>query len=490
MLRFNFSGIVQRIKDTIPHYPLEVILSLFSGIFISLVMNNVIKSSLFIESSCYMCLSVAISYVANKWTSENNKSRAYYYLAGIVSAAALPVLGYYYSDIHYCIVAFVLAILVYFLSGADRTNNAIADRAVRFVKSVFISGVFMAIIFALLSIILLSVSFLLFEIDNTIYTYIYCITGSFFFTLFFIYYNNQECEYHSAFFKILINYILTISLLIYTLILYLYIAKIIFLWTLPKGQLAYITIMYISLFFMTRAVSSLMPKPFMPSFFRYAPFISLAPLFLLWIGAMVRILDYGLTIDRCYLLIVAVIESLIVLFSLSKKTENYLLMIAIAICLLFAGTYIPYINVKALSEYSQSKRPVDKEIKESDQISAIRIEADEKIDIAGYSNVQLLYHYPYEYKTDSLSFVFEKEQIKIKEKSKKEYEKKLIDIYKTRLAKIGYSDLKDPSPMIKNELLRVKQDPYLFVFNSITLKMNKDSLVSVSFSPPVLVFTK
>lgn len=490
MLRINFSGIVQRIKDTIPHYPLEVILSLFSGVFISLVMNNVIKSSLFIESSCYMCLAVAISYVANKWTSENNKSRAYYYLTGIVSAAALPVLGYYYSDIHYCIVAFVLAILVYFLSGPDRTNNAVADRAVRFVKSVFISGVFVAIIFALLSIILLSVSYLLFEIDHKLYTYIYCISGSFFFTLFFIYYNNQKCEYHSAFFKILINYILTISLLIYTLILYLYIAKIIFLWTLPEGKLAYITIMYISLFFMTRAVSFLIPKPFMTFFFRYAPFISLAPLALLWTGTMVRILDYGLTIDRCYLLIVAVIETLIVLSSLSKKTESYLFTIAVAICLLFAGTYIPYINVKALSEYSQSKRPVDKKVDESEQISAFRIEADDKIDIAGYSNVQLLYHYPYEFKTDSVSFVFEKDQIKIKEKRKNEYEEKLIDIYKAKLAQTGYANLKDPSPQIKNELLRIKQDSYLFVFNSITLEMHNDSLVSVSFSPPVLVFTK
>lgn len=481
---------VQRVRLTIPHYPLEVILSLFSGVFISLVINNVIDSS-FAESCSYMCLSVAVSYVANKWTSENNKSRAYYYLAGIVSGTALPALGYYYTDIHYCIVAFVLAILVYFLSGADRSNNAVADRAVRFVKSVFISGVFVGIIFALLSIILLSVSYLLFEIDHKLYSYIYCITGSFFFTLFFIYYNNQTCEYHSAFFKILINYILTISLLIYTLILYVYIAKIVFLWTLPEGQLAYITIMYISLLFMTRAVSFLMPKPFMGSFFRYAPFIALAPLVLLWIGALTRVLEYGLTIDRSYLLIVAVIETLIVLSSLSKKTERYVLVISTAIILLFTGTYVPFVNVKAISEYSQSLRPaIESSTPVKDKTKSIYIPLDISIPVTGYTTVRQMRNPPFELKTDSVFISFKDEVFTIKEKGKIKYEESLKDIYTRKITEVGVDGLTDPSEKLKYDMLCIKHDSYLFIFSGITLNMDNDTLESVSFVSPIMIFAK
>lgn len=492
MLNRITTSLFNRVKEIIPQYPFEVCLSLVYGIFIALITNNEINHERYFVPSLYLFLAIFISYIANTWCQEHQKSRAIYYISSIFFAVVLPVSGYYYPDYHYYIVAFIVAVLVYLINGKVRSNADLSDRATRLVKSVFVSGVFLSVIFALLGLILLSVSYLLFKLDVKIYAYLYGILGSVSFTLLFTYYNRLECDYQSTIFKVLIHYILTTSLLIYTLILYIYIAKIVVKWELPEGNLSYITIMYISLFFMTRAVSGLMPEFFVKPFFRYASLICLAPLVLLWIGAMVRITEYGFTIDRCYLLVVAIIESVIVLFSLSQKTERYWLYILFSIGILVAVTYVPYINVKAISDCSQSTRPENSKGSLNDDKAKevyLDIKAESELSVKGYSQMQLLYH-PYEIKNDSLNIRLTKDSVLINKQNEIICKEALAEIYTKKLLRIGYTHIADPSPAAKRELLTISQDPYLLVFSEITLRVNKDSMISVNYYAPVILFTK
>ncbi|MGL5318314.1 MAG: hypothetical protein ACRC9Q_06435 [Bacteroidales bacterium] len=490
MLQKNFQKVVERVKDTIPQYPLEVLFSFLFGVTIAFIVNRGPHTPDFVESAIYLFLSVFVSYIANQWTTEHHISRGYYYLTGIVSAILLPVFGYYFQDVHYIVVAFILTFLVYLITGTDRSNITITNRAVRLIKSLFISWIFLGIIMALLSIILLSVSYLLFELDNKIFPYLYGIIGSVSFVILLIYYNSQECDYKSTFFRILIHYILTISLLIYTVILYIYMGKIIYLWELPEGNLSYITIMYISLFFMTRAVSNLMEKQFVPSFFRYASFLCLAPLVLLWIGAYVRVAEYGLTIDRGYLLIVAFIETVIVLLCLNKKTERYILIVGLSIVLLFAGTYIPYINVKDLSAYSQSLRPQSTEGKTSSIPSkSLYIKSDSDVQLEGSSTLRVL-QYPFEYKTDSVTITISRKYLQIKGPHKEGYKEKLTEIISRRLKDTGNANIDELSEEKRQDLLKVVQGPYTFVFSAMTLSIEGDSVLSVDCHSPVILLTR
>lgn len=477
---------ISRVRETVPQYPFELIFGFLSGIVVALLSNQLLDQSLW-RSSNYMYLAIVASYIVNEWTREHDRPRAIYYVASVVSVLLLPLAGYYYQDADYCLVAFICSVLIYFLTGTDRSNATIVQRATKLAKSIFVSVSFLVIIMALLWLIILSVSHLLFDISTKTSAYFYAIVSSVSFVLLFTFYNRHTCDLKSNVFIVLVHYILTPALLIYTLILYVYIGKILFKTELPQGNLGYITIMYMSLLFMTRAVAGEMPRFAFTLFYRIAPWLSLAPLVLLWIGSVTRIMDYGLTVPRGYLLIVAVIETLIIALSFAGRLNRYAVVIYTSLVLLAAGTYVPYINVAAFAERSQAARPAE-DISDLIGEKTEQLMFDVPVSVEGYRSAQMLY-YPYESMQNGLTISLAGKSLSV-ERGEQKTKESLLAIYQDKLKNAGYPALDSLDAGQKQEFMTIKRDSFEIVFRSLSIDIAGDSIRDVRILDDILVLRK
>ena len=158
--------------------------------------------------------------------------------------------------------------------------------------------------------------------------------------------------------RVIVDYILSPALVAYAVMLFLYIVRILLRWELPDGGVAYMV-----LGFLVEALLCYLLRMQIPEsqrhfewFYRPFPYIALAPLALLWIGAVRRIGDYGITGPRFYLLVLAVVVTLFVLRLLRERPFAFrrLFLVLIGLAVLF--TYIPGIRAKDFGIRSQRAR--------------------------------------------------------------------------------------------------------------------------------------
>ena len=145
--------------------------------------------------------------------------------------------------------------------------------------------------------------------------------------------------------KFIVSYILAPLAVCYLAILYAYIIKIIVLWELPKGNLAYM----ISGFGAVGIVSHLFAYPLRDSghlllrlVCRYFYPALIAPVILLFVAILVRISEYGFTEQRYAVLLLAVwlgISALYVAFTGTRKLKLVPMMLAL---LLVAASFGPW----------------------------------------------------------------------------------------------------------------------------------------------------
>ena len=93
--------------------------------------------------------------------------------------------------------------------------------------------------------------------------------------------------------EILLNYIVTPALLIYAAILYLYMAKILFTWSLPEGGVAYLVFGFTMTALAVKALDRLLVGRIYDWFFDRFSLVSLPVLVLFWIGVVRRTNEYG-----------------------------------------------------------------------------------------------------------------------------------------------------------------------------------------------------
>lgn len=123
--------------------------------------------------------------------------------------------------------------------------------------------------------------------------------------------------------EILINYLLSPVVIIYTLLVYIYIAMILFAFELPQGNVSIIVLSYLILGLVCIALRQLTEKPKWEAFFCHFAKLSLIPLGLLWLGIFVRVENYGLTVSRIYLITIAALVTLFIVCSLVQKWQRY-----------------------------------------------------------------------------------------------------------------------------------------------------------------------
>ncbi|MBQ6087439.1 MAG: DUF4153 domain-containing protein [Bacteroidales bacterium] len=158
------------------------------------------------------------------------------------------------------------------------------------------------------------------------------------------------------FLKIVVDHILSPALVIYSIILYLYLARIIWHWELPSGGVAYMVLGFLTLGLLCHLMRLQVRDRHFEWFYKTLPFIAAAPLVLLWIGIARRVGEYGVTETRFFLIVLAALVTLFIILLLFPRSRNFRLM---AVILAAAGvlfSLIPCIRAKDFGIRSQRAR--------------------------------------------------------------------------------------------------------------------------------------
>lgn len=230
--------------------------------------------------------------------------------------------------------------------------NYLCDMAVAVCLGIVCHLLLLAIYYSFIYIFDLSDSFRGFN------TYTYLTVYLVFVPVFFLAFNTRpisgETEI-SRFARFLVNFILSPALLAYMLLLYLYLIKIVVTWSLPKGGVAYMVTSFIALMYCVKAIHSFMEKRYYDWFYRYFSWWVLPALTMLWVGVAYRVWQYGLTEKRFYLLLSAVILTIVVAVSFKTFRRSYAYLTGISAALLALFTYIPGVTAKDIGVMSQHR---------------------------------------------------------------------------------------------------------------------------------------
>lgn len=153
-----------------------------------------------------------------------------------------------------------------------------------------------------------------------------------------------------------VNYIFTPALIVYAIILYIYIFKILINWELPQGGVAYMVGTFCTLTLLCMLVRPALEKKTFNWFYRFFPAIAIPPIILLWIGITRRLSEYGVTTVRAYLVIFAILLTVFIAMTAFRKTRKAQWMVIMLGVVLAVFTFIPGITAKDFGLRSQMSR--------------------------------------------------------------------------------------------------------------------------------------
>ena len=168
--------------------------------------------------------------------------------------------------------------------------------------------------------------------------------------------NEDEVKEPFKVLRIILNFILSPAVIIYTVILYTYFVKIVFEWDLPKGGVAWMVMGFITVTLIGRVAQSILSQRYYDWFYRHFTLIAIPPLVMYWIGSIYRIRIYSFTESRFYLMVAGVLMTLFVLMLYRQRTRRYQLMALIFGAAIILFTYIPGISAKSIGLHCQKQR--------------------------------------------------------------------------------------------------------------------------------------
>ncbi|MEN6618066.1 MAG: DUF4153 domain-containing protein [Rikenellaceae bacterium] len=359
-MKLNFRAVLNNLMVIIARNPIEIIISVAFFTLSLLTYEGIMSTKTYGDNLFLAPLIFALSYVLNRLFSKG-PIRIIYFLS--VLSVAIPFLvnatEWVFSGGYLASVAITVAVIAVYSNFKD--NKHFVKNILVYAKELLFTMIIVAAIYAVLMATIFSIIYL-FDLfknsSNDIAYYTTCLCGIILAPLTFLYLNSNPDNNREEFritriFEVVIRYILTPALIIYTTILYLYIVKIVIAWSLPKGNLAYMVFAFIISAIVIKACISLVNKPIFPRFFSSFSIIAIAPLVLFWTGAIHRVSQYGFTEERVYLIVCGAIMTLAVLLFISRKYDKYIYVGYITIVLLSLFSYIKPISAKEIGIRSQ-----------------------------------------------------------------------------------------------------------------------------------------
>ena len=154
--------------------------------------------------------------------------------------------------------------------------------------------------------------------------------------------------------EILVNFILAPALMIFTVLLYAYVGKIILAGALPKGMVSNIALPYLVVGLGVYALRSISVKANWDSFFKVCPYLSIVPIVLLWLAIDRRMSAYAWTEQRIYLVALSSAITIAYTILIIPKIRQYRLISVVVMIAIFSMTWV--VNPKEIAYQSQTER--------------------------------------------------------------------------------------------------------------------------------------
>lgn len=258
-------------------------------------------------------------------------------------------------------VSLVVIQLLYLTFSWEKDNLLFIRHTLKYLQALLFAGMLATVAWLLAMSVLFSLRYIFDSwilSESRFMAYAASVAYIFLMPLLFLMFNeNKSQEFRaSRLFEVLLNYVLSPALLVYAVILYVYFIKIVVLWSLPKGAVAYIVISFVSAAFILKGCQPLLRRQYYGWFYHHVSWYAVPALIMYWIGIFYRIRQYGYTEDRVYLVVLGCFLTLCILLFFSRRWGRYLYLTCSGIFLLSVFTYIPGISARDLGIRSQMNR--------------------------------------------------------------------------------------------------------------------------------------
>lgn len=486
-------AIIGLLKSAIQQHPVEVFTSIAFCILGCIYYETGEQAKRIESLLTYFPVLFFITYTLNVLTIQK-KIRIVYFLSVLFSLLLFWIAPVVWTVTY--LVSLIVVQLFYLISGWKRNNNDFMQTGLHYLNAILSAGLLAGVTYLLSISIYLSIQYI-FDIwqqnETRFFAYAAYIASMGIMPLLFLIFNQEKQGEElrgNKLFEVLLNYILTPVLLIYAGILYLYFIKIVILWSLPKGAVAYIVVSFVSATFILKGCQIFLSRRYFDWFYNYASLAVLPALTMYWVGTCYRINQYGFTEARVYLIVTGLILTGIALLFFSKRFGRYLYAACLAIVLLSVVTYIPGITAKDIERISQTKRG-NHPLKDKGyyQYTSLQIENSTPMNISGYQTIQTVHNYKpnngmwASYSNDSLSLYSDNKQLIFKEDMKV--------LFNKQLSKAGLSPIDSIQEKAYSDLLCLEMDSALLMFETISIyRYSPDSTYTVSYMNPAFYLKK
>ena len=372
-IKENVKKFLLHFKSGFERFPITIILAFLhfiTGIYIAEVRS--FQSDEFVEVNLLLFGSIFITamfemlyekyfYKKNRWLVRGIYSVITFAVSIIVFVEYLRTSDYY--NIYYFTlipISIVLFLLIPILKKKENKEKYLQSVFSNFV----ITGIFVAVLWIGIEIILTTVNYLFFNSGDSLFfrltTYsFWFITEVFGVSLFLSLLkkpdDNLENYEFPFIFNLLIKFVIIPLIIIYTGVLYIYMAKVLISMHLPKGLISHLVLWYtaFSVAVMILITPFTQKDKFFENFKKYFPYFSIPLIFASLFAVFQRTYQYGITENRYYVLI-SIFWLLFCMILYIRKMNITGIFISLIACLVIS-VYTP-LSAKNVSNFSQSQR--------------------------------------------------------------------------------------------------------------------------------------
>ena len=373
-IRENVKKLLLHFKSGFERFPITIILTFLhfiTGVYIAEIRS--FESDYFIEINLLLFGSVFITamfeMVREKYFYKKNR----WLVRGIYSLITLVISIIFYVEYlrtndYYNIYYFTLipiSIILFLLIPILKKENK-----EKYLQSVFssfiITGIFAAVLWGGIEIILITVNYLFFNfydkdslflrLSMYFFWFIAEVFGeSLFLSLLKKTDDNLENYEFPFIFNLLIKFVIIPLIIIYTGVLYIYMAKVLISMHLPKGLISHLVLWYtaFSVAVMILITPFTQKDKFFENFKKYFPYFSIPLIFASLFAVFQRTYQYGITENRYYVLI-SIFWLFFCMILYIRKMNVTGVFISLIVCFIIS-VYTP-LSAKNVSNFSQSQR--------------------------------------------------------------------------------------------------------------------------------------
>ncbi|SHF88448.1 DUF4153 domain-containing protein [Chryseobacterium sp. OV279] len=378
-MKTKFQEITGKAQDVILRYPMVLVMALLSSIGAILVVNNRYDKEFFFTHSKFIaccCLGISLMF-ALKILSQRIGKRLLLEGLGTVFLIGfffiLPEREKDFNEVHGFIIAITFLLSHLLVSFAaflekDKELNFWQYNKNLFVN-IFLTAVFTGVLTGGVELAILAVDKLFdFNFNDNLYIdtfYVLAIFGSCFIFLLF---NETGLDYlekdgtYPVILKFFTQFVLIPLLFIYLIILYIYSFKIIINWELPRGWVSYLVLAYsivgILALLLVYPLKEEKAKSWVKVFSKLFYYTIIPLIVLLFTAIFTRILEYGYTEPRYFVLLLALwLLSVVAYFVLNKTASIKFIPISLFAFGAFSLIF-PYLNAFSVAKRSQKNELV------------------------------------------------------------------------------------------------------------------------------------